>query len=124
MQVRRNGNVLVITRRSERKDGEPPETQVIARLRAQDPRIPDEVKKKLSPAELAEVNMSIKSAIRAEALKAEHAARTLPEQANLALIWFRDHSDAEGRAVAQEMLPTLSKLRSVVLKLAAESESE
>ncbi|MBI3156024.1 MAG: hypothetical protein HYZ20_11495 [Burkholderiales bacterium] len=89
-----------------------PRTEIVGRLSRGEPVLGEDLRAACSAAEIAEVQSWIASSLRARAVAAEHAARTLPEQMERAGEWFASTPDRDSaRVVAVEVQRQWARLR-------------
>jgi hypothetical protein len=103
MHFRIRNNIIQIVRTTYDSVLKKPRTEIVGRLDRAAPEVGPELLASCTPAEVDEVRRWIGSHMRAHAVAAEHAARTLGEQMSKAAEWFSVTTDGESaRLVASQ----------------------
>ena len=113
MHFRFRKNLVQVVRTTYDPATKRPRTEIVGRLLRSDPRADPALLAACTPAEVEEVRRWIGSHMKAEAVAAEHAARSLAGQMAKAADWFAATDDLESaRLLAAELHQQWSKLRS------------
>ncbi len=113
MHFRFRKNLVQVVRTTYDPATKRPRTEIVGRLLRSDPRADPALLSACTPAEVEEVHCWIGSHMKAEAVAAEHAARSLAGQMAKAADWFAATDDLESaRLLATELHQQWSKLRS------------
>jgi len=112
MHFRYRNNLIQVIRTTYDAAKKKPRAEIVGRLQRSDPQIGPELVAACTPAEVEEIHLWIASHMRADAVAAEHAARTLAEQCAKAGQWFASTKETESaRLVAVEVQQEWAKLR-------------
>lgn len=112
MHFRFRNNLIQVIRTTYDPATKKPRTEIVGRLQRNDPKPEAELLAACTPSEVEEVERWIASHLKAHAVAAEHAARTLAEQCVKAGEWFASTSDTESaRLLAAEVQQQWALLR-------------
>ena len=112
MHFRVRNNVVQVIRTTYDAASKKPRAEIVGRLDRANPVLGSELEAACTPAELEEVRRWIDSHARADAVAAEHAARSLAEQFAKATTWFATTEDLDSaRGIAAEVQQQWVKLR-------------
>lgn len=113
MHFRFRNNLVQVIRTTYDPATKKPRSEIVGRLARSEPEVGDDLRGACTAAELAEIEAWIANNMRARAVAAEHAARTLAEQIDRAAEWFASTSDRDGaRQVAAELQQPWARMRS------------
>jgi hypothetical protein len=113
MHFRFRNNLVQVIRTTYDPASKKPRSEIVGRLSRNEPELGDDLRTACTAAEIAEVKSWIANNLRARAVAAEHAARTLAEQIDRAAEWFASTPDREGaRPLAAEVQQQWARLRS------------
>ncbi len=117
MHFRLRKNVVQLVRTTYDADRKKPKTAVVGRMPLNQPKLTRELRKKLTEAEIEEVEEWIDVHYRMSSLKEELAALTLPESIAAANRWFSRNADnPAAAAIIPQLLPALQALRKLLRK--------
>jgi len=120
MHFRIRQNVVQLVRTEYDKETKKPKATVVGGLRRAKPEVNEDLKKALTPEELAEVDRWIATEQRLQALKEEVASLSLAETMTLAEQWFaRQNGSEEARSVATQVVAGWQRLRGQMKKHSA-----
>jgi hypothetical protein len=112
MHFRRRNHIIQVIRTTYDPATKKPRADIVGRLQRGDTVAGADLLAACSPAEVEEVQRWIAGVMRADAVAAEHAARTLAEQCAKAGDWFAGTDDHDAaRALAAEVQQQWVKLR-------------
>lgn len=112
MHFRFRNNVIQVIRTTYDPATKKPRSQIVGRLRRSDPEPGPELLAACTAAEAEEVRRWIDGHMRAHAVAAEHAARTLVDQFDKAASWFAATKDLDcARALAADVQQQWIRLR-------------
>ena len=112
MHFRLRNNIVQVIRTTYDPASKKPRAEIVGRLDRTDPEPGPELLAACTPAEAEEVRRWVAGHMRAHAIAAEHAARTLVQQFAEAARWFATTQDLESaRALAADMQQQWVKLR-------------
>ena len=112
MHFRLRNNIVQVIRTTYDPATKKPRAEIVGRLRRGDVVPGADLLAACTPAEVEEVQRWIASHLKAQAVTAEHAARTLSEQLNRAGEWFASTDDLDtARLLAVEVQQQWMKLR-------------
>jgi hypothetical protein len=112
MHFRHRNNLVQVIRTTYDPATKKPHTEIVGRLRRGDTAPDAELLAGCTPDEVEEVRRWIASSMKAHAVAAEHAARTLADQLSKASEWFTSTDDLDSaRLLAGEAQQQWVKLR-------------
>jgi hypothetical protein len=112
MHFRYRNNLIQVIRTIYDPATKKPRTEIVGRLRRGDLEPGAELLAACTPAEADEVRRWIASHMKADAVAAEHAARSLAEQMAKATEWFASTKDQDSaRVLAADLMQQWMKLR-------------
>jgi hypothetical protein len=116
MHFRFRNNIVQVIRTTYDPATKKPRAEIVGRLSRSEPVLGQDLLESCTPAEVEEVQRWIAGHMKAHAVAAEHAARTLAEQITKATEWFANTDDLESaRLLAaeaqQHWIPLRNQLR-------------
>lgn len=116
MHFRERGRSVQVLRTSYNEGDKKPSHEVLGRLVKPKLEIDDELKSKLTPDELAEVQQYLSKTGRREALRLEYEASRFPETLSLVTEWLATADQASAAAFAEQVAKPLTRLRRTLAK--------
>ena len=122
MHFRDRGRSIQLVRTSYNPETKKPATEVLGRLRRPDLEASNELKSRLRPGELAELDAYLSRVGRREVIEREYAATRFAETLALVSSWLETVDEATAAIFIDEIQRPLNKLRRQVGKIANQGE--
>jgi hypothetical protein len=116
MHFRDRGRSVQLVRTTYNSETKKPETEVVGKLSRPSLNLAEDVKAKLKPEELAEVEQFRSRTLRRENVDLEYSVSQFPQSISKVIEWLKSADAEAAAALADEVQKPLSKLRRQLIK--------